>query len=458
MSLPPPKPFPYPTAVKPQTKYKYLKGWGGDGYVSEAAPGAVPDKYNTPQGAPLGLYAEQLSGTPFTKGRQALLRTWLYKIFPSAGQQATAYTRVADQGSFPMLLRPVHATPAQKRWSPMPMPGPSCPTDWVHGLVCTAGAGEPESKSGLRIYHYAANASMGDSSFCSADGDMLIVPQDGDLDVVTEMGRMEVRPGEVCCVQRGIKFKVDIVGTTAARGYVCETFEGNFVPPDLGPIGHNGLANSRDFLRPTAWYEDRECSWRHLTKFCGEMFEHQQKRSPFDAVGWHGNYLPWKYDLARFCAVNSVTYDHLDPSIFTVVTSQTTHREPGTACCDFVIFPPRWMVQEGTFRPPYYHRNCMSEYVCNIRGLTEAKVNGFVPGGAALHGCMTGHGPDVEGFEMASKLDTSKPAHLGYENLSFMFESSYILRLTDFSFAKHPGQLDYHTVWRGFPKTFRARL
>eukprot|EP01065_Artemidia_motanka_P033396 TRINITY_DN4038_c0_g5_i1.p1 TRINITY_DN4038_c0_g5~~TRINITY_DN4038_c0_g5_i1.p1 ORF type:complete len:459 (+),score=162.77 TRINITY_DN4038_c0_g5_i1:71-1447(+) len=458
MSMPEPLPFPYPTAVKPQTKYRYLRGFGGDGYQSEAVPGAVPEKYNTPQKTPFGLYAEQLSGTPFTKGRKVLERTWQYKILPTAAQQASAYRPVANASAYPMLLKPKHATPAQKRWAPLPLPTESRKVDWVHGMVCMAGAGEPDAKAGIRIYHYAANASMGDKSFSSSDGDMLFVPEKGDLDIVTELGRMEVRPGEICVIQRGIKFKVDIAEGDVVRGYVCETFEGGFVPPDLGPIGTNGLANPRDFLRPVAWFEDRECEWQHLHKFAGEMFEHSQRRSPFDTVGWHGNYVPFKYDLARFCAVNSVTYDHLDPSIFTVVTSQTTHREPGTASCDFVIFPPRWMVQEGTFRPPYYHRNCMSEYMGNICGAYEAKAVGFVPGAATLHSCMAGHGPDAAGFELADKLDTTKPAHLGFENLAFMFESAYIIRLTDFAVSDHPAEADYHKVWDGFRKLFHAKL
>lgn len=465
MALPPPSVLPplppptAPTAVKPQQKYKYLRGFFGDGYQSEALEGAVPEKYNSPQLAPHGLYAEQLSGTPFTKGRRVLERTWLYKIQPSAGHQRAAYRPVSNPSAFPMLLKPKHATPAQKRWPPVPLPADSQQIDWVHGMVCTAGAGSEETKAGIRIYHYAANISMGNSSFCSSDGDILILPEKGELDVVTEMGRMQVRPGEVCCIQRGIKYKVDIVDGKAVRGYACETFEGAFHPPDLGPMGTNGLANPRDFMRPSAWYEDKQCDWMHYQKFLGEMFELPQSRSPFDTVGWHGNYIPWKYDLARFCAINSVTYDHVDPSSFTVVTSQTGGREPGTASCDFVIFPPRWMVQEGTFRPPYYHRNCMSEYMGNISGQYEAKAQGFVPGAATLHSCMAGHGPDVQGFEGAIKIDTTKPMHLGFDNLAFMFESAYILRLTDYAVTTNPAEADYWKVWQGFRKMFmQARL
>eukprot|EP00756_Hemistasia_phaeocysticola_P018286 Hpha_TRINITY_DN15584_c1_g2::TRINITY_DN15584_c1_g2_i1::g.107422::m.107422/K00451/HGD, hmgA; homogentisate 1,2-dioxygenase len=340
--------------------------------------------------------------------------------------------------------------PLPKKWPALPMPPPARKVDFVHGLACMAGAGDPEAKAGVRIYHYAVNASMGNTSFANSDGDFLIVPGTGALDITTELGKMEVRPGEVCVIQRGIKFKVDVDGPTG--GYVCETFEGSFIPPDLGPIGTNGLANPRDFLRPTAWYEDRTCEWKHYHKFAGEMFHHEQKRSPFDTVGWHGNYVPFKYDLARFCAVNSVTYDHLDPSIFTVITSQTA--VPGTASCDFVIFPPRWMVQEGTFRPPYYHRNCMSEYMGNIGGEYEARA--LATGGATLHSCMAGHGPDKNTYEMALGLDTKKPAHLGYENLAFMFESGYVLRLTDFAVNDHPADPEYIKSWGGFPKNFRG--
>eukprot|EP00755_Sulcionema_specki_P027441 Sspe_Gene.87763::Locus_59547_Transcript_1_1_Confidence_1.000_Length_1224::g.87763::m.87763/K00451/HGD, hmgA; homogentisate 1,2-dioxygenase len=285
-----------PTDVKPQTKYVYMTGFGNE-FETEALPNAVPVKFNTPQICPYGLYAEQLSGTAFTKGKAENQRSWTYRIRPSAVHEPW---EKANQDDFQMTAPCDIVDPAQKRWDPLPLPKKK--VDWVHGMIAYGGAGDPTMKAGFRAYLFAASTSMGDSSFCNADGDMLIVAQHGDLDVVTEFGRMEVRPGEICVVQRGIKFKVDPV-EGEIRGYVVEVFDGHFKIPDLGPIGANGLANPRDFLTPVAWFEDKETKWTCFQKFAGEMWKYKQSHSPFDVVGWHGNYAPYKYDLARFCAV-----------------------------------------------------------------------------------------------------------------------------------------------------------
>ena len=387
-----------PTEVKTQLKYEYVPGFGGE-KVSECLPGALPVKGNTPQRCPYGLYAELLSGTAFTKPRDSNQRVWYYRIRPAA-----VHEEMKPVSGFNLTKKCTVADPRQRRWSPHPIPEKEhC---FISGLVPMAGAGDECSKSGTKIYMYTATKSMDNSAFMNSDGDFLIVAQQGTLDVVTELGRMEVRPGEICVIQRGIRFKVDIA-SESVRGYVCELFDGHFKLPDLGPIGTSGLANPRDFLTPVAWYENRETDFTIYTKFGGDLFSQKQNHSPFDVVAWHGNYTPYKYDLALFCAVNSVTYDHIDPSIFTVLTCQTA--DPGTAAMDFVIFPPRYMVQMDTFRPPYYHKNCMSELMGNICGAYEAKAKGFLPGGMTLHSCMVGHGPDANGFEKASGLDTSVP-------------------------------------------------
>lgn len=275
----------------------------------------------------------------------------------------------------------VKTPPDQMRWDPIPIPDKSKKTDFVGGLVRVAEAGDAASKSGISVYNYAANESMTDSAFYSADGDMLFVPQQGTHYVKTEMGNMVVKPGEIFVVQRGIRFAIlNDAEEDGIRGYICEVYTGHFKIPDLGPIGANGLANPQDFLTPKAAFEDRQCSFKVYCKFLNDLYSVSQDHSCFDIVAWKGNYAPYKYDLALFNTVNSVSYDHLDPSIFTVLTCQTL--EPGVAAADFVIFPPRWMVAENTFRPPYYHRNCMCEYMGLIRGGYDAKTGGgFVPGG-----------------------------------------------------------------------------
>eukprot|EP01059_Diplonema_ambulator_P028060 TRINITY_DN46774_c0_g1_i1.p1 TRINITY_DN46774_c0_g1~~TRINITY_DN46774_c0_g1_i1.p1 ORF type:complete len:451 (+),score=178.64 TRINITY_DN46774_c0_g1_i1:67-1419(+) len=430
--------------VKPQTKYEYISGYGGE-IKSEAKEGAIPEMYNTPQVCPLGLYAEQINGTAFTKPRDGNRRTWVYKIRPSA-----VHDEMVKEEGFALTKSTDLADPRQRRWHPFPLA--EAKTTFVQSLTPYAGAGDPSIKAGVRIYLYSFNTPMGDSCFYNSDGDFLFVAETGELDIITELGRLQVRSGEICVIPRGLKFQVNNVSPNC-RGYVCEVFDGHFKIPDLGPIGANGLANPRDFLAPTAWYEDRVCAYKTFNKFGGDLWSYKADRSPFDVVGWHGNYVPVKYDLARFCAVNSVTFDHLDPSIFTVLTCQTA--DPGTAAMDFVIFPPRYMVQMNTFRPPYYHRNCMSEFMGNICGAYEAKEKGFQPGGATLHSCMTGHGPDAGGFEKASKLDTMEVQRPSKTDLAFMFETTYMLKLSDFAYNNLKDE-EYIKCWHGLKSHFKA--
>lgn len=332
--------------------------------------------------------------------------------------------------------------PNQMRWLPPQIP--TEPTDFVQGLHSWAGAGSPEMKSGLQILYYLCNKDMVDKAFYNCDGEYLIVPQQGTLDIQTELGCLEVFPGEIVVIPRGIVFSVRLPDG-ASRGYICELFESSFILPNLGPIGANGLANARDFLYPVAAYEDRKVNFEVVNKFQGKLFSCTKDHSPFNVVAWHGNYSPYKYNLDQFCVMNSVSFDHPDPSIYCVLTAPTN--TPGVAVCDFVIFPPRWEAKEHTFRPPWYHRNCMSEFMGLIRGQYEAKKEGFLPGGASLHSCFIPHGPDQKTFEAASNADISKPVRLG-DTMAFMFESTYLLKLSDTALASW--DKTYMSCWSNF--------
>src|SRR5688572_22747563 len=421
---------------------KYLSGFGSH-HETEAVEGALPVGRNSPQKVPFGLYAEQLSGTAFTAPRAQNQRSWLYRLRPSA--MHSPFRRVGDR-----LLRsaPCHEAehaPNRLRWMPLPMP--TEPTDFVEGLVTYATAGEARAQRGCGVHGYAANRSMADRVFSDADGELLVVPQEGVLTLATEPGRLTVGPGEIAVIPRGIKFRVEIAGS-AARGYVCENYGAALRLPDLGPIGANGLANPRDFLAPVAGYEDRDTATEVVTKFSGHLWSAQLPHSPLDVVAWHGNYYPYKYDLARFMAINTVSFDHPDPSIFTVLTSPS--EIPGTANVDFVIFPPRWMVAEDTFRPPWFHRNVMSEFMGLVRGEYDAKKGGFVPGGASLHNAMSGHGPDHASWQKATNAKL-EPQYLE-GTLAFMFEGRYVFEPT--AHAMESAHLDrgYDAAWSGFPK------
>jgi len=420
----------------------YHVGFSGE-KKSEAIRGAVPASNVTPQKAPFGLYAEQLSGTAFTVPRVHNRRTWTYRIIPSCKHEPP---KQINKGCLVSNFSKARIVPNQMRWDPLPFPGES--TDFSQGLITYAGCGSAEEQNGLAIHLYSCDTSMNKKAMCNSDGDFLIVPQEGSLRIWTEMGKMVVSPEEMCIIPRGIKFSVAVDG--CSRGYIAEIWGNHFVLPDLGPIGANGLANSRDFQVPNAAYINKEEPWIVIQKFGGELFELALDHCPFDVVGWCGNYYPVKYDLSKFVALNSVTVDHIDPSIFTVLTCPTDR--PGVALCDFVIFPPRWSVHTNTFRPPYYHRNCMSEFMGNIKGRYEAKEKGFLPGGASLHSPMMGHGPDAQCFEKASNADL-KPAYICEGALAFMFETCLTLKLTTFA-AEQLVQTDYHECWRKLKNNF----
>jgi len=406
----------------------YLSGFGND-FATESIAGTLPTGQNSPQRVAHGLYAEQLSGTPFTAPRHLNRRSWLYRIRPSVLHEPFTELRGA-----PELV----VTPNQLRWDPFPI-GDS---DFVDGLIPICG------NDVLNVFVYTATRSMADRFFYDADGELLIVPQQGALTIRTELGVIEVAPGEIAVIQQGIKFSVDV--SEPARGYICENHGALLRLPDLGLIGSNGLANSRDFLTPVAAFEERDGDFELVAKFGGRLWSARIDHSPLDVVAWHGNYAPYKYDLRRFNAINTVSFDHPDPSIFTVLTSPSD--TPGTANLDFVIFPRRWMVAEHTFRPPYFHRNIMNEYMGLIFGTYDAKAEGFLPGGASLHNCMSGHGPDAATFEQASSA-ALEPRYIG-DTLAFMFETRLILRPAQSALDAPQLQRDYWKCWQGLKKNF----
>jgi homogentisate 1,2-dioxygenase len=428
----------------PQADLQYQSGFGNE-FATEAVPGALPQGQNAPQKSALGLYTEQLSGTAFTAPRSTNRRTWTYRIRPSVTHKPFSEigTGLLRSGPFTELPTP----PNQMRWNPVPMPDKK--NDFVEGIVTLGGSGDPALQVGVGIHVYAANVSMKGRYYYNADGEMLIVPQQGTLHIHTELGILGVAPGEICLIPRGIKMRVDLDGPS--RGYICENYGLPFRLPDLGPIGANGLANPRDFLTPVAAYEDLEGDSRIVGKFLGRLWEAEIDHSPLDVVAWHGNYAPCKYDLARYNCINSVSFDHPDPSIYSVLTSPTAIA--GTANVDFVIFPPRWLVAEHTFRPPWFHRNMMNEFMGLVFGEYDAKAEGFLPGGASLHNCMSGHGPDAETFEKASAAEL-KPVKLD-NTLAFMFETGLPVRPTKFALETKILQHEYYECWQGLKKHFR---
>ncbi len=424
----------------------YQSGFGNE-FATEALPGALPIGQNSPQRAPYGLYAEQLSGTAFTAPRGANRRSWTYRIRPAAVHQPF---RPIGAGRVVSQFGDVPTPPDQLRWDPLPVP--AAPTDFIDGLATMAGTGDPATMAGCGIHVYAANRSMHDRYFYDADGELLIVPQQGRLRFETEFGRIDAEPLEIVVIPRGVRFRVELQDA-CCRGYVCENYGAQFRLPDLGVIGSNGLANPRDFLTPTAWYEQREGEFELVAKFLGSFWSADIGHSPLDVVAWHGNYAPYKYDLRRFNAIGSISYDHPDPSIFLVLQSQSD--TPGVDAIDFVIFPPRILAMEHTFRPPWFHRNVASEFMGLIDGVYDAKAEGFRPGGASLHNCMTGHGPDAQTFDQASTADLAQPTRIR-DTMAFMLETRAPLRPTRAALDSPQLQREYFRCWQGLRSNFDA--
>jgi len=417
----------------------YMTGFGGH-FATEAVPGALPQGRNSPQRPAFGLYAEQLSGSSFTAPRHENRRSWLYRMRPTADHRP--FVTYDDAPLF--APGPVKAplAPNRLRWDPPEdLPGDK---DFVDGMVTMLVNRSPEDLEGVAIHLYFAAKSMRNRVFVDADGELVVIPQSGTLRIATELGILEVAPGSIGVVPRGVKFRVEIDGES--RGYVAENHGLPLRLPELGPIGANGLANPRDFETPVAWFEDKDEPTEVIQKSLGSLWTTTLDHSPLDVVAWHGNYAPYRYDLSRFNVMGTISYDHPDPSIFTVLTSPSN--VPGRANADFVIFPPRWMVGEDTFRPPWFHRNVMSEAMGLIQGAYDAKAEGFAPGGLSLHNLMSGHGPDVDSWRKASEAELRPVKIEG--TMAFMVETCWPYRPT--AWALERSQPDYDQAWAGFPK------
>ena len=417
----------------------YLTGFGGH-FETEAVDGALPKGRNSPQRPPFGLYTEQLSGTSFTSPRHENRRSWLYRIRPTADHRPFVRYEGASLFAAGTVKEPL--APNRLRWDP-PVDLPAG-ADFVDGMVTMLANRDPADLEGVAVHLYRASKSMTRRVFVDADGELLIIPQQGTLKILTELGRMDLPPGFVGVVPRGVKFRVEVDGE--ARGYVAENHGLPLRLPELGPIGSNGLANPRDFETPVAWFEDEDSETEVIQKYLGSLWHTTLDHSPLDVVAWHGNYAPCRYDLSRFNVIGTISFDHPDPSIFTVLTSPSD--VPGRANADFVIFPPRWMVAEGTFRPPWFHRNVMSEAMGLIAGAYDAKAEGFRPGGLSLHNLMSGHGPDVESWRKASEAEL-KPVKIE-GTMAFMVETCWPYRPTQWALDR--AQADYDEAWAGFPK------
>jgi homogentisate 1,2-dioxygenase len=425
----------------------YMSGFGNS-FETEALEGALPIGRNSPQKVNYGLYAEQLSGSPFTAPQATNQRSWLYRIRPTV-KHSGRYRKV-DKGlirTAPGAREESDMAIGQLRWDPIPIP--DTPLTFVTGMRTMTTAGDSDTQVGMAAHVLLVTRSMENEYFFNADGEYLIVAQEGRLRFRTEFGLIEIEPGEIAVIQRGIIFKVELVDGPA-RAYVCENYGGAFTLPDRGPIGANCLANPRDFLTPVAAYEDKEEPSVLYVKWGGELFGTDLGQSPLDVVAWHGNYAPYKYDLRHFSPVGAILFDHPDPSIFTVLTAPS--ETPGTANVDFVIFPERWGVAENTFRPPWYHRNLMSEFMGLVYGVYDAKPEGFVPGGMSLHNMMLPHGPDEQAFEHASNVEL-KPAKLT-GTMAFMFETRFPQRLTRYAAEADTLQENYLDCWSGLRKHF----
>ncbi|SPF77451.1 homogentisate 1,2-dioxygenase [Pseudoprimorskyibacter insulae] len=421
----------------------YMPGWAND-FETEALPGALPQGMNSPQKCDYGLYGEQLSGTAFTANPPE--RTWTYRIRPSVKHSAR-YTKI----DLPYWKSAPNVDPdvislGQYRWDPVET---QAGLTWLTGMRTMTTAGDVNTQVGMASHIYLVTESMVDSYFFSADSELLVVPQEGRLRFATELGIIDVEPKEIAIIPRGLVYRVEVL-EGPCRGFVCENYGQKFELPGRGPIGANCMANPRDFKAPVAAFEDREVPSTLTIKWCGQFHETKIGQSPLDVVAWHGNYAPYKYDLRTYCPVGAILFDHPDPSIFTVLTAPSGH--PGTANIDFVLFRERWMVAENTFRPPWYHKNIMSELMGNIYGQYDAKPQGFIPGGMSLHNMMLPHGPDRNAFEGASNADLK--AEKLDNTMSFMFETRFPQHLTAFAATEAPLQDDYIDCWDSLEKKF----
>lgn len=409
----------------------YLAGFGNH-HQTEAIPGALPKEQNSPQQCQQGLYAEQLSGSAFTRERHVNLHAWLYRTTPSVVHPDYVLYENDKSLQFAALQ-----APNPFRWSPHP--SPTAPVNFVDGLFHVAGNGQANT------YIYQCNISMQKEYFCNNDGELIFIPYLGEIVLFTEFGRLTICPGKIAVIPRGVVFNV-LLTSPLACGYLGENTGLPLKLPHLGIIGSNGLANPRHFLYPIAAYENHQEPVTLFCKYQHHLWVSKSYHTPLNVVAWHGNYAPYSYDLSLFNTINTVSFDHPDPSIFTVLTSDSD--TPGVANFDFVIFPPRWMVAEHTFRPPYFHRNVMSELMGLITGEYDAKQDGFLPGGISIHNCMTAHGPDTTTYQIMSTTEDSKPVR--YENtMAFMFETRDSWKISEIALSHPSRQFDYSNCWQG---------
>ncbi|KAI0090270.1 Homogentisate 1,2-dioxygenase [Irpex rosettiformis] len=439
------------TVRRKEDSYQYQVGFGNS-FASEAIPGVLPIGQNNPQKVKYDLYAEGLNGTPFTTPRGSNERTWFYRIRPSVahlGFYPSEQPNTNIEAEFSLKDPKQHISPTQLTWSPLPIPSDNSKVTFIDGIATILGNGGPTAREGLAIHLYSANASMEKTAFVNSDGDFLIVPAYGRLDVQTELGRLLVGPGEIAVIQRGIKWKVSLPDGSA-RGYIQEIFGSHYELPELGPLGANGLANVRDFEHPVAHFDLDQTPWDVVYKLGGKYFTCKQNHTPFDVVAWHGNYVPYKYDLDAFISIGSVTKDHLDPSVFTVLTAKS--KTSGVALADFAVFKERWDVATGTFRPPYFHRNTCVEVIGVIKGTYAGRSEDAQIGGLSFENGFCPHGVDINVFTEATESELV-PTKIGKDSIMVLFESSMMCTITDFGIKNKKGEHEA-SMWDGLTPNF----
>lgn len=412
----------------------YQAGFGS-ALSSEALPGALPRHQNSPRVTPYRLVAEQINGTGFTVRRAENRRTWMYRLRPQILERGFS---PRDAGLFTGDF--TRAVPLPEHLGFRPLPIPTEPTDFLAGITTFAGAGDASMRKGAAVHLYAANASMTRTAFCNVDGDLLVVPELGRLSVRTELGRLSVAPGEIAILPRGIRFSVELEGP-AARGFLAELFDGHFMLPERGPIGANGLADERHFLAPVAAFEDDPSPWTIVVRQGGQLFETLSPHGPFDVVAWHGNYAPFKYALEDFQSLGSVSFDHPDPSILTVLTSPMDTR--GRNAIDVAVFRSRWDISQGTFRPPYFHRNSAVEFNGVI---TSPKSSRWAPGAFTFTPYLTPHGISAKTYERtvtASDEIADRPELVAGDSLWIQLESTYLMKVMPWM-LDHPARHREH--------------
>jgi homogentisate 1,2-dioxygenase len=429
---------------------KYNHGFNNY-HQTEAELNVLPNNQNSPQKVSHGLYAEQLSGSAFTTSREHTKLTWCYRIQPSVVHKP--FNRYQHNYWTSPPFNQVIQSPNQYRWSPESITTNNT-IDFISGIKTIAGFGDPIALHGATASTFFANTSMQDTYFSNSDAEMLIILQAGSAIFRTELGILAAHcntdHSDIIVIPRGVRFTVEIK-SDYIRGYLCENYGATLQLPELGVIGANGLANPRHFLYPTAAYQtdhNQHITW--LCKYQGAFWQTELNYSPCNVVAWHGNYAPYKYNLNLFNVINTVSFDHPDPSIFTVLTSPSN--QAGTANLDFVIFPPRWMVAENSFRPPYFHKNIMSEFMGLIRGEYDAKKDGFLPGGISIHNRMSAHGPDYNTV-MAAEEKNLQPEKYN-DTLAFMLESNMAWDITKYAAETNLLQHHYYECWQNIPNRF----